>query len=56
MRDFYDEEAERAAAQSALRHIAAPHFRTVEVVRYHGYTQYESWDHFAERFVTGLLL
>jgi ubiquinone/menaquinone biosynthesis C-methylase UbiE len=50
MRLFHDEDQERAAAQQALDELAAPAFRSVQVVTYHNEVQYESWDDFATQF------
>ena len=50
MRLFHDEEQERADAQRALQELAKPLFESVTTVRYHGYTQYDSFDDFADRF------
>ena len=45
MRLFHDEEVERAAAQAWLESIADD-FQSVYAAEYHGYTQYESFDHY----------
>ena len=50
MRLFHNEDVERAAAQSALRNDWAPHFKYFEEVTYHGFTQYDSFEHFVDRF------
>ena len=50
MRLFHDEEQERAEAQQALQQLAKPMFRRATTVRYHSYTQYDSFNDFAERF------
>lgn len=49
MRLFHDEEQERADAWSALESLTHS-FETSETVTYHGFTQYESWDAFADHY------
>ena len=50
MRLFHDEDRERAEAQRALQELVRPLFQEVTTVRYHSYTQYDSFDDFADRF------
>jgi len=47
---FHNEEKERAAAQKVLHEIAAPRFESSVEFRYHGFTNYDSFEHFAEHF------
>jgi len=47
---FHNEEKERAAAQKVLHEIAAPRFESSVEFRYHGFTKYDSFEHFAEHF------
>jgi ubiquinone/menaquinone biosynthesis C-methylase UbiE len=49
MKLFYDEDQEREAAWRALERLAMPAFVSAEVVTYHGYSQYDSFDHFARQ-------
>ncbi|MDG2012835.1 MAG: class I SAM-dependent methyltransferase [Pirellulaceae bacterium] len=50
MRHFHNEDRERAAAQRALRDLAAPLFQSVEVVTYYSDSIFESFEQFADRF------
>ncbi len=50
MKLFHDEDQERAAAWKALEQLAMSAFQSVQVVTYHHFTQYESWDDFATQF------
>ncbi len=50
MRHFHNEDRERAAAQQALQTLAAPLFRSLQVVTYHSESIFESFEQFAERF------
>lgn len=50
MRLFHNEDVERAAAQEALTNLAIPMFSTNTEVTYHGFSQYESFEQFADRF------
>ena len=52
MKLFHDEDAVRAAAQQALEEIAAPMFNQVDVVTYHDYRQFDSFEHFARHFAS----
>jgi ubiquinone/menaquinone biosynthesis C-methylase UbiE len=47
---FHDEEAVRAAAQSALEEIAMPAFESNKVVKYHSIREFDSYEHFATVF------
>lgn len=47
---FHDETELWAAAQSVLQKIAVPRFQEVELVTYHGYTSYDSFEHFTSHF------
>lgn len=51
MRLYHNEDRERAAAQRALEALAKPNFEQCDVVTYHSWTQYESWDDYADQFV-----
>lgn len=50
MKLFHDEDAERAAAQAALHEIAFPRFDSATEVTYHGWTEFESFADYAEKF------
>jgi len=50
MKLFHNEDEVRAAAQQALKELAAPLFQSARVVKYHNYSQYESWDTFVAHF------
>jgi len=50
MKLFHDEDLERAAAWQALEDLAIPEFNSVEVVTYHSFSEYDSFDQFAEHF------
>lgn len=50
MKLFHNEEQERAAAWRALEELAMPAFISAEVVTYHNFAQYDSWDDFAKHF------
>ncbi len=50
MKLFYDEDQQRADAQQALIDLAAPRFKHSNAVTYHGYSEYDSFEHFADRF------
>lgn len=52
MKLFHNEDRERAAAQQAIEQIAIPAFDSVDVVAYHSFVEYESFDHFAKRFAS----
>ncbi len=47
---FHNEQAERAAAQTALNELAVPAFEYHEVVTYHSISEFDSFDHFATHF------
>ncbi len=47
---FHNEDKERAAAQKALRELAVPAFQSAEEVTYHSFSQYDSFDQFADEF------
>jgi ubiquinone/menaquinone biosynthesis C-methylase UbiE len=47
---FHPEVEERAAAQKALQELAVPFFESAAQVTYHGLSQYESFDQFADVF------
>ncbi len=50
MKLFHDEDRERAAAQQGLVELAVPRFDLAEVVTYHSFIQYDSFDQFADRY------
>lgn len=50
MKLFHDEDRERQEAQQALREFAVPAFKTVQIFTYHSFTQYASFEKFAEHF------
>lgn len=50
MRLFHDEDNARADAQVALRELAVPEFEFCEVVTYHGYSVYETFEDFFSYF------
>lgn len=50
MKLFHDEDRERAAAWTALEQLAISAFSSSEVVKYHSFSQYESFDDFATQF------
>ena len=50
MKLFHDEDAERRAADDALRQIAAPLFRSMETVEYHSIRKFDSYEDFAQVF------
>lgn len=50
MKLFYDEDAQRTEAWQALIQLAQPRFESIDEVTYHGFTQYESFKQFADRF------
>ena len=52
MKLFHDEDKERDAAQQSIQNFAAPHFNSIEFVTYHSFTEYESFEAFAEHFCT----
>lgn len=52
MKLFYNEDHERQAAQQALRELAMPEFNSVDVFTYHSFSQYDSFEHFAEHFAS----
>jgi ubiquinone/menaquinone biosynthesis C-methylase UbiE len=47
---FHNEDRERAAAWSALEQLAASSFDSAEVVKYHSFSEYESFDDFATQY------
>jgi len=51
MRLFHDEASVRAAAQTAIETLAAPHFAQIDVIEYSTPKSYDSWEHFAQRYV-----
>lgn len=50
MKLFHDEDRERAVAWQALEQLAMPAFQSAQVVTYHNFSQYESWEDFASQF------
>ena len=50
MKLFHDEDRERAEAWQALEQLAMPAFQSAQVVTYHNFSQYESWEDFASQF------
>ena len=50
MKLFHDEDRVRALAQDALQTLAKPIFEEASFVQYHGFRQYDSFEHFAEFF------
>lgn len=50
MRLFHDEDSERAAAWQALEQLAIPAFGSAETRTYHGISEYDSFEQFAEHF------
>lgn len=50
MKLFHNEDLERAAAQQALQNLAKPKFSFCTEVSYHGYSQYDSFEQFADHF------
>lgn len=50
MRTFHDEEEVRALAQKSLLELAVPRFKSSIEVTYHGFSQFESFDDFADFF------
>ncbi len=52
MKLFHNEDKERAAAQIALQQIAVPVFASSEMVTYHSFIEYQSFDQFANRFAS----
>lgn len=50
MKLFHDEDQERAAAWAALEQLADSSFESTQIVRYHSFSQYESFDDFATQF------
>ncbi len=50
MKLFHNEDRERAAAWKSLEQLADDSFRSAQVVTYHGYSQYDSFDDFAGQF------
>lgn len=51
MRLFHEEGPVRAAAQRAIDSLAVPHFGQVDVIEYSTPIKYESWEHYADRYV-----
>jgi len=51
MRLFHEEGPVRAAAQNAIDNLAAPHFGQVDVIEYSTPVSYDSWEHYAKRYV-----
>lgn len=51
MRLFHEEAPVRAAAQQAIDTLAAPHFAQVDVIEYSTSVSYDSWEHYAQRYV-----
>ncbi len=49
---FHDEDHARAAAWNALAKLAIPRFERVEDVTFHKWVEYESFDHFVQRFAS----
>jgi ubiquinone/menaquinone biosynthesis C-methylase UbiE len=49
MKLFHDEDREREAAQRAVFELAAPAFDSLQVVTYHNWAKYDSWDDFASQ-------
>ena len=47
---FHDEDQCRAAAQQTLEQIAIPAFNSATIVRYHSFSQYASFEQFADHF------
>ena len=47
---FHDEDEARAAAWQALEELAIPAFISCDIVKYHDFRQYESFDHFANQY------
>jgi ubiquinone/menaquinone biosynthesis C-methylase UbiE len=52
MKLFHNEDRERAAAWQALEELAVTSFNSAEVVTYHSFAQYESFEHFAMRLAS----
>ena len=52
MKLFHNEDRERALAQDALQTLAGPIFEEASFVQYHGYREYDSFEHFAEFFTS----
>lgn len=50
MKLFHDEDKERAAAQQALVDLAVPKFNIAEQFTYHSFSNYESFEKFADHF------
>ena len=50
MKLFHNEDRDRAAAWSALEQLAASSFQSKQVVQYHSFSQYDSFDDFATQF------
>ena len=50
MRLFHNEDVELAAAQRVLRETVAPAFLSAEIVTFHGFRKYDSFDQFADIF------
>jgi ubiquinone/menaquinone biosynthesis C-methylase UbiE len=52
MKLFHNEDQERAAAWQAMHELAVPAFESAQVVSYHSFSQYESWDDFASQYAS----
>lgn len=50
MKLFHNEDKEREAAQNSIREYAVPSFNSADFVTYHGFVQYDSFEHFADHF------
>ena len=50
MRLFHDEDKAREDAQKALHELAVPEFESCEVVAYHGFREYRTFEDFVEFF------
>lgn len=50
MKLFHDEEEVRAAAQLSLQELAVPRFKSAVELTYHGFSQYESFEQYADFF------
>jgi ubiquinone/menaquinone biosynthesis C-methylase UbiE len=51
MKLFHNEDRERMIAWQALETLAVPAFQSAQVVKYHNFSQYESWEEFVRQFV-----
>ena len=50
MKLYFNEDAERAAAQAALHDLAVPMFDRADEVVYHSFVQYESFEQYADHY------